>query len=242
MKQITLILFLLSIVKFGWSQNANIDYKRAFKIYNLTSFEKVEIIIQQSDTSTPYILSSSSDLQIFHPTFAFQWKTKNNNFQEVELTYLVLGKQSTTTELKDDPTNGQQIMSGNKLVTSHISVQYEYIKMFNKLKDKKLVPSVGFGFNPYYKQINSTPQIATSYPKSEKYLGAKVFITPRLNYYINSKFFVDVNIPFCIANAYLLTKNSGDPTLTKEERTMKSFNFQQFPFILSARVGVGFKF
>lgn len=242
MKKYTLLLVLLSIINTGWSQNSNIDYKRAFKIYNLSTFEKIEIIIQQSDTSTPYLLSTFSDLQIFHPTFAFQWKTKNNNFQEVELTHLVLGKQTSTTELKEDPTNSQQIMSGNKLVTSHISVQYEYIKMFNKLKDKKLVPSIGIGFNTYYKQMNTTPQIATSYPESEKYLGAKVFVTPRLNYYINSKFFIDFNIPFCIVNTYLLTKNNGNPTLTIPERTTKSFNFQQFPFILSGRVGVGYKF
>lgn len=242
MKKITLLLALLSFIHIGWSQNTHIDYKRAFKIYNLTSYEKVEIIIQQSDTSTPYLLSSSSDLQIFHPTFAFQWKTKNNNFQEVELTYLVLGKQSTTTELKEDPTNDQQIMSGNKMLSSHISIQYEYIKMFNKLKDRKLVPAIGFGFNPYYKQINTTPQIATSYPESEKYLGAKVFVTPRLNYYLNSKFFLDVNIPICLLNTYFLTDKSGDPTLTIPERITKSFNFQQFPHILSGRVGIGYKF
>jgi len=133
-------------------------------------------------------------------------------------------------------------MSGNKLFTAFLSVQYEYILNFNKSMDKKLVPALGFGINPYYRQNNSTPIIATSFHESEKYLGTKVYVTPRLNYHINSKFFIDLNIPFCIINTYLLTDKSEDPTLTIQERTTKSFNFQQFPFILSGRVGAGYKF
>jgi hypothetical protein len=110
------------------------------------------------------------------------------------------------------------------------------------LKDTKFIPAIGFAVNPYYKQNNYTPKIATSFPESEITVGTKVFITPRLNYHINSKFYLDVNIPFCVFDTYFLSEKTGNPIIPISERNVKSFNFQQFPFIVNGRIGVGYKF
>ena len=84
MKNYILIILLLLFIKNGWTQNTNLDYKYAIKIYNLTTFD--EYRESKSDT-TAY---STKTLQILHPTVAFQWKTKKNNFHEIELTNFML--------------------------------------------------------------------------------------------------------------------------------------------------------
>ena len=242
MKIIILLLTVLQFVAHCLSQNTNLDYKKAIKIYNLTSYEKYSKSEYIDDSSSAYLLSTVSDLQILHPTVGYQWKTKKNNFQEIEISYLMLGKKSTITELKEDPIYGQQVLNGSNLLATHISAQYEFILNFNKLKDTKFIPAIGFAVNPYFKQNNYTPKIATSFPESEITVGTKVFITPRLNYQINSKFYLDVNIPFCIFDTYFLSKKTGNPIIPISERNVKSFNFQQFPLFISGRIGVGYKF
>ncbi len=242
MKNFILLLIAFQFVSSCFSQNTNLDYKKAFKIYNLTSYEKYTKSELVNDSTSSYLLSTVSDLQIFHPTVAFQWKTKKNNFQEIEISYLMLGKKSTFTELNEDPILGQQVLNGSNLIATHISAQYEFILNFNKLKGKKFLPAIGFAVNPYFKQHSYTPKIATSFPESEITIGTKVFITPRLNYHINSKFFIDVNIPFCVIDTYFLSEKTGIPILPISERNVKSFNFQQFPFFVNGRIGVGYKF
>jgi hypothetical protein len=243
MKKFMLLLIAIQFVIQCFSQNTNLDYKKAIKIYNLTSYEKYSKSENIDDSSSSaYILSTVSDLQILHPTVGYQWKTKNNNFQEIEISYLMLGKKSTISELKEDPIYGQQVLNGSNILSMHISAQYEFILNFNKLKDTKFIPALGFAVNPYYKQNNYTPKTPTSFPESEITVGTKVFITPRLNYHINSKFYLDVNIPFCVFDTYFLSKKTGNSFIPISERNVKSFNFQQFPFIVNGRIGVGYKF
>jgi hypothetical protein len=176
-----------------------------------------------------------------HPTIAFQWKTRKNNFREIELTTLALGRLGTKTVIKSDPSNYGQIISGNEIFTTAVSVRYEYILNFNKLKDKKLVKSVGFGINPYFRQDNYSSKVATSFPTSEKKIGMNVFITPRIMYFLTSKLFIDVNVPLCFFNTYFGVYKDDNATIPVEERRISTFNFNQFPKIFSGRIGIGLK-
>ena len=110
MKISILLLTVLQFVAHCFSQNTNLDYKKAIKIYNLTSYEKYSKSEYIDDSSSAYLLSTVSDLQILHPTFAFQWKTRKNNFQEIEISYLMLGKKSTIQILEEDLVSGQQVL------------------------------------------------------------------------------------------------------------------------------------
>ena len=110
MKKFILLLTAIQFVIHCFSQNTNLDYKKAIKIYNLTSYEKYSKSEYIDDSSSAYLLSTVSDLQILHPTFAFQWKTRKNNFQEIEISYLMLGKKSTIQILEEDLVSGQQVL------------------------------------------------------------------------------------------------------------------------------------
>ncbi len=80
MKNKSLTLFLLIIVvKTGWTQNTNLDYKYALKIYNLTTYEEQLKSTRLNDTSSYRYQYTNTTLQILQPTIAFQWKSKKNN-------------------------------------------------------------------------------------------------------------------------------------------------------------------
>lgn len=242
MKKKLLILLLLTIVvQIGWSQNTNLDYKSAIKIYNLTTFDEQTKSKRLNDTSSNSYQYSNTTLQIFHPTIAFQWKSRKNNFHEIELTSLMLGKIGTKTEIGNETINKGQTISGGNLTTLAISVRYEYILNFNKSKDRKLVPSIGFGINPYYRQNNYSPKISSSFPTSDISIGLKAFITPRITYFLTSKLFIDINIPLCFFDTFYFVDKENNPTIPVQERKITTFNYNQFPKFFSGRFGIGLK-
>ena len=239
MKKFIGIIGLLLFFKDGWAQNTNLDYKNAFKIYNLTTFEKYSKY--RGDTTAYSFRYTTTTLQILHPTIAFQWKTKKNNFREIELTNFMLSKTGTQTEIVIDSTGIAQMVSRNDLIATLISVRYEYTLNFNKSKDKKLVPSLGFSINPYFRQNTYTPIISTSYKTVERYFGASAFVIPRLTYYLSSKLFIDINIPLSFSDIYCLTDKEENPAIPAKQQTITTYNFELFPKIFSGRLGVGLK-
>ena len=226
------------LISTGWSQNKNLDYRNGLKIYNLSTFEENFKSIRLSDTSSYQFTNTST--QILHPTIAFQWKAKNNNFHEIELTNFEIGKTGAKTEFVAD-TNGIPFVSGQDVVTTALSVRYEYILNFNKSKDSKLVPSLGLGVNPYFRKNKYSPLASSSFPASESSFGLRAFITPRVTYFITQKIFVDFNIPLCLLDNFILTEMRDNANLPVEQRTVSTYNFNQFPKFISGRIGFGIK-
>jgi hypothetical protein len=237
-KKLLALSLLLFVIKIGWSQNINLDYKSALKIYNLISFDEQTRLSRLTASSNRYQYTNTT-LQILHPTIAFQWRSKKNNFHEIELTSFMLGTFGKTTD--SITTNSAQSISGGDLTLTAISARYEYNLNFNKSKNSKLVPSIGFGINPYYRQNNYSPKISSSFPTSDISIGMKAFITPRITYFLTSKLFIDINIPLCFIDAFYFAGKENNPTFSVLERTTNTFNFSLFPKVYSGRIGIGIK-
>jgi hypothetical protein len=240
MKKFSFLIVIMFLFHSGWSQTTNTSFKYAIKLYNLTSFEdksrhELDIVSIQAHEIT------NTELQILHPTVAFQWKTKKNNLHEIELTNFSLDKVDAEKELKDSLENTYTTISGAEVVTAYISVRYEYILNLNKFNDAKFVPSVGFGINPYYRQINQMPKVTDLYTTSEMFLGARAFIIPRLTWYFSPKFFADIDIPICIFDLYFQSDEDQDPRLSVDKQTTNTVNFNAFPKFYSGRIGIGLK-
>jgi len=93
LKKTTLFfLFLLVFVKTSWSQNTNLNYHSGIKLYNTTIFEEQSKSMLVSDTSSVRFQYTNTNSQILHPTIAFQWKSKTNNFHDIELTNFMVNK------------------------------------------------------------------------------------------------------------------------------------------------------
>ncbi len=236
------ILLLTIIVKTGWSQqNTHLNYKAGIKIYNLANFDEQTKSRRLNDTSSYRYQYTNTTLQIFHPTIAFQWKSKKNNFHEIELTNLMFGKIGTITEIVNDTTNNRQTINGGDITTAAISIQYEYILNFNKSKDSKLVPSIGLGINPYYRQNSYNSKISSAFPASDISAGLRTFITPRFTYFVTSKLFIDVNVPICFFDTFYFSDKEDNPAFPIQQRKITTFNYNQFPKIFTGRIGVGLK-
>jgi hypothetical protein len=236
-----LIITTLIFIKSALSQNTLLDYKYALKIYNLSTFEENNKTRRVNNSASYYYNFKSTTLQVLHPTIAFQWKAKKNNFHEMELTSLIVGKLSTKTEILNDSTNSIQTLNGSDLINSAISLRYEYIMNFSKSKVNKLLPSLGFGFNPYFKRNKYFPKVSSIFPTSESYFGIRTFINPRLTYFITSNLFIDINIPICFFDTYYFTDKEDNPSVPANERKIVLFSYNQFPKIFSGRIGFGIR-
>jgi hypothetical protein len=241
MKSIHVILFVLAFTNTANAQNTNLDYSGALKIYNLTSYETYTTSVFTDTTNSNYHFSKHSALTVFHPTVAYQWKTTKSNFHEVELTGLMFANKRSQTVLMNDSTNINPTIGGMNTLTSELSLRYEYILTFNKMKESKFVPSVGFGLNPFYRRISNRPVLSNMYPSSERQFGVRAFITPRITYFVTQKFFLDLNIPLCFSEFNLTALRQDNPVIPFDHRTTSTINFYQFPKFLSARIGIGIK-
>ena len=226
---ILLIAFLLFVLS-GRTQNTSLDYKKAIKIYNLTTYEEN---VRYSGGSTSY------SFQILQPTVAFQWKSNKGNFHEVELTNLTLNKTPTESVIVKD-TSGNVQTRHDDLISSVISLRYEYILNFNKSKDKKFVPSLGFAMGPYFKQ-NSYQPTPTSFRTHERFIGVRAFIIPRIAYYLSSKIFFDINFPISIFDNYYITSRTENLAIPVNQQTITNYDFTVFPKIFNVRLGIGLK-
>lgn len=235
-KPISLIILVLLTLCL-WSQNQNPGYRYAVKLYNQTTFENYDKT--EPDSVYDHYFYTDKKLQLLHPTIAFQWKTKKNNFHEIELTSFSLDKIETGTEIRNDTSFIYSTVSGAEIVTTNISVQYEYILNLIKSPDARFVPSVGFGGNAYYRQSNYKPKVTESYRTSENLVGARAFVIPRLTWYFSSKFFADINVKLCMFDTYFLSDKDKDPRLTLAEGTKNSLNLELFPKFISGRIGFG---
>jgi hypothetical protein len=222
------------------AQNPHLNYKNAIKIYNLTTYERD---VSYTNDTTPFSIHSKvTAIQMLHPTIALQFRSKTNNFHEVELTNLVLNRFSNKSEIIND-TSGkvQATVNNNRTRSTFISIRYEYILNFNKIKDRKMVPSVGFSVGPYFKQNEASSGVLTAYNFSEKLMGARINTVPRLTYYVSSRIFFDINIPICFFEMDIRTTQNDNPAIPVNQQKVTNFNINVFPNKFTGRVGVGIK-
>ncbi len=232
-------IFFLLLSAFASSQNKNLDYKRTIKFYNLSTYQKT------SSTSLDSVFtykSYNSDLQIIHPTIAFGWKAKNQNSNEVELTGLLVKKNSSNSSANTTSSNlPPNTVSGADVFSSSISLRYEYIINFFKKSDCSLAPSLGCAINPYFDQTKQKPHTTQSFPSSYATIGAKGFIIPRLTYYYTSKCFFDLNIPIAFFDAQNKYSTVRNPGIRVANQRISEGNFDVFPKQFYLRLGVGIK-
>lgn len=193
------------------------------------------------DSLMPTERISSSTLQYLHPTLAFQWKSKNQNFNEVELINFYIKKNIGAREQLDSLGRVETILSTKILHSSAISFRYEYIVNFRKSKSSRFAPSLGYSGNPYFESEQFLPEKANEYKNGQITIGGRVSVIPRLIYYLGARFYMDLNLPICVMDMYYRVNQNENPSIPSNQRRISTFNFELFPKLLSARLGVGLK-
>jgi hypothetical protein len=238
MKKTVFISLLLLFVKNNWAQNTNLDYKRAIKIYNLSTYQRSSYTTYEATRS---IEESNKNWEIFHPTIAFQWRTKKANFHELELTNLGLNKniQETGVNYYANP-NMSFVANGYKRTSTFISLRYEFILNLIKSKDVKWVPSLGFAYGIFYKRLKYQPIVSTSFPQYNQSISGIISVIPRLNYHINSRFFLDLNFPISFVSTTYNSTRLENPSIPEDNRKVYNYDMDFFP-MFTTRLGVGLK-
>jgi hypothetical protein len=240
MKNFCFLFLMFLIVNISPAQNSFLNYRMAVKGYNQSTYETRERSYGTGDTNVTYYESYRS-FQLIQPAIAFQWKSGKSNFHEIEVSGIRLGKQGTKTDQYDKRTNVRQTVGGADIFQTSLAVRYEYILNFNKKADHKLVPSLGFGAGTQYSRVKQEPHISNSFPTASTQVSLKLYLTPRLTYYLNSKLFLDVNIPVCVSDWNTTVFHVENPAFTPSQQRSTNSTVTGFPKILSGRIGIGLK-
>lgn len=175
--------------------------------------------------------------EILHPSFAINVKNKKSNFHELELRLLNI-KQSETKTIQTAP---QMLVHGNELYEMNFALRYEYIINLNKKQDAKVVPAIGMGVSPYFDRYNYTPLTPTFSPARQTYIGAELFVTPRLLLRAHKRIVFDINLPLCLMDSYFDIHTERNPTIPSTSWRQTATNIQFMPQYFSVRLGVGVK-
>ena len=81
--------------------------------------------------------------------------------------------------------------------------------------------------------------LSSAFAEFERHIGVRTFVTPRITYFIKQKLFVDLNIPICITEMEYSEERNNDPSIKAAKMT--AYNFNGFPKMFSARLGLGIK-
>lgn len=191
MKNYCFLFLMFLMVNLSSAQNSFLNYRMALKVYNQTTYEERERSYLTGDSNMYTNFETDRSFQLIQPTIAFQWKAGKSNFHEVEISSIRLGKQGVKTVKTDNNTHLTETIYGKDIIQTSLAVRYEYILNFNKKADHKIVPSLGIGAGSQYNRIKQEPYISTSFPTTSTQVSLKLYVTPRLTYYLNSKLFLD---------------------------------------------------
>lgn len=236
MKTTTLSIIGIILLNFSWAQNKNLDFSKSVKVYSHQYFSTEK---QETNNDSISFYSTESVNQLFKPTFAFQWKTKKNNFKEIQLVDYTLLKIGNSIGMQNNTPN--QVSSLFRTKSTSLALLLEYIYVFNKEKDSKFIPAMGFGVSPYFKQLDSKSLLSTSFNTMNRSFGVKVDIIPRLTYHVNSKLYFDLNLPLNFMRIGLQSSKYDNPVLPIAQRNITQFDFKTCTSV-GLNFGLGFKF
>lgn len=235
MKQLILVLLILIATNVCFGQNKNLNAKYSVKLYNETSWQEEK---SNGNNGLFPTASTNKQFQFLHPTAAFRFKDKRNNMTEMELTQFEIGKDENTTYI-NLPDGRSLPLSGGKTNSTNIAVRYEYIRNFCKKSNSKWMPALGFAAMPYYERTKFNPILSNEYPAANSKVGMKAFLVPRINFAVSSRFYIDLNVPVCLADMNIQKANIKNPTLAENQQKQQTTNFNLIPDTYSFRIGLG---
>ncbi|MES2478736.1 MAG: hypothetical protein V4561_06605 [Bacteroidota bacterium] len=233
-----LALFSVLFIHSAIAQNTYLNYKQGLKIYNTVRYQESSNTQYQSLSTNIYIQQKS--LQVLHPSVAYQWSNAKRNFHEIELSNFRMNRENKTFDIRDSISMTLLVDSAVASSTD-IGLRYEYVINFCKLKNHRLVPSMGIGVYGFYTKDAYMPNNTALLMQSHTEFGVKTFLIPRINYYLSSKFFLDFNIPLLIINMSTEIQKINNPSFSAEQNNSSVLKFDLAPKYWAARIGLGMK-
>lgn len=235
------LLILSGLISFSsFAQKQSSEYSHSIKLYNTLNYAEHNSVTYLQ--SPYYQKESRKNLQVLHPSVAYQWSNAKRNFHEIELSALSINRRHTEIGLYDSLSSSGQMVEDGVFVDTRIGLKYEYIFSLNKKKNARLSPSLGIGVNPYFERTAyKRPMISSSFSGNETEFGLRTFLIPRLCYHISSRVYLDLNVPLCLTNFSVRSQRQVNPSLPSGLTDNGVINFEAGPNYFSARIGLGIK-
>lgn len=221
------------------SQNPHLDYKYSLKLCNLSGYQESGWNSSVNAPGNYYHHYTSKRVDLLHPVIAFQVRSKKSNFHEVTLSDLKWKSDLTSTELRNDSLQSAGFINSQNVMESSVSLGYEYTQVFFKKKDFRLVPSLGFGVNPYFNRYEISYGTSVFYPSSQTNAGCRITVSPGFSWYFSKRIFADFKAPLCIADASFRKDEQQNPAIPANDRTVSTIDFSGFPKMAAIRLGIG---
>lgn len=214
----------------------------AVKLY--TNFDySPKYIHHESDTTNGITLVEyEKEINGFNFSPALVLYNKKGNSSEIEISRLRYSN-NYNKEYNDIDSTGNvvNILSGNRIKQFELFIRYEYKLYMFKNKDWKTIkPIIGFSTTPFVQWSKLAPLLSTEYSSSKTSVGLYLSVIPRIEYVINERWYLDLNLPLSLITTHYTTIRDDNPMLPQNERVESFFDLYNGPVSFAIRFGIGF--
>jgi hypothetical protein len=167
--------------------------------------------------------------------------TNGKIYQELALSDFGF-KRSVYQEIQIEPDHPYTLTSakiGDETLSADMRILYEI--GYNNQSEKKLKPLISAGIEPFFTYFQIEPVLPTNFPVHSMRLGTTIYLIPRVIFELNSKLFIDLNVPFGIFKAYWNRELYLDPSLSLEGQRSHDLESDFLNNQYMIRLGVGLK-
>ena len=241
MKNYFKLLFLIVFLSnFCFSQDEHfIDEIKLYGNYSFTETSNQSIFLSADSI---YFQINESEKRLLNLTPTIVFGAHKGSAHEIAISkFNYTKRQRIQSYLQDGETYENLTEIGNDNIESfELQFRYEYkIGMFSS-KNWKVKPKLGFSATPFINFSTITSNIATRYDHTFTQGGIGFSVIPRLEYKLNEKWYLDLNVPIHLSNLEFITQTVDNPLIRIENQTTTILNFTSH-LIPILRLGIAFK-
>ncbi len=226
----------------AFAQESETEKPVSFKVYSNYVWDKLESTYSDPVSGQTFITQSKTtyDLGYFSPAVAFT--NNRGNIHELELSRLQFNVSDFEVFNLDTANRSLQLADGQAEAKFNLAVRYEYILALNIFdNESKFQASVGFSGSPSLAFLTLNPKQTDQFPVSQTAIGLRLAVAPRINYSLNEKWFLDLNVPVIVGDISTRIDKNENPGLPLENRKSTTHDFSNFPPLFQVRLGVGLR-
>lgn len=167
---------------------------------------------------------------------------ENGDYHEFEISRIGLNTKEAEVYSLDSLKRFSTLVGGSSLQKINVAVRYTYsflIDLFDETAKFKVY--LGAGASPYYIRESIQPKTSVLFPVSSFSGGIRFSAIPAITYSISEHWFLYLNFPVTVANAYLSTTKTENPQVTIPDRKSSKSDIKLFPNELHIRFGFGLR-
>ena len=186
------------------------------------------------------VKKSNGDYGFFSPAILLY--NENGDYQEFEISRISINTKEVEVFSLDSLNRFSRLVGGTSLQQINVTFRYSYSFLINLLdKESKLKLYIGAGASPYYIRESIQPKTSNLFPVSSSIWGIRFSAIPTITYSITDHWFLNLNIPIIVANAYFSSTKTENPVIPISNRKSSDSDIKLFPNELHIRFGLGLR-